>query len=344
MSTSGLLERNQIHKREDVLDIITRVDEKQTPFLARVSKGRTPHNTTLSWTTDKYADPKLGGVVDGTDVSTYENHAEKRKVLTTYLQTHRREVKVSPLAQEVSDVAGLANEMAEAQAKKLVELGRDIEATLLSDQEHQEDDGAQNAYLTRGLGLWILDTTNIAAQDGGFQVPTDYRPASGQIVNTATASITEENVQEILKAIYDQTGMNGSYIWVCGSTLRRRVTSMTRFAQYSDGNAAQFTRNFNYDGASGSVTNSVSVFEGDYGTLEVVSSNFIGDDATAPFAEDQGRGYILDMDKINLASHKNPTFHPLPDLGGGPRGYVEARCALRVLNPIGLGQFNTALS
>ena len=71
---------------------------------------------------------------------------------------------------------------------------------------------------------------------------------------------------------------------------------------------------------------------------------FIGDDGTAPFAEDQGRGFVLDMDKVNLASHKNPTFHPLPDLGGGPRGYVEARCALRVLNPIGLGQFNTALS
>lgn len=326
------------------MDIITRVDEKQTPFLARVSKGRTPHNTTLQWTTDKYAAPKLGGVVDGTDVSTYENHAEQRAVLTTYLQTHRREVKVSPLAQEVSDVYGLANEMAEAQAKKLVELGRDIEATLLSDQEHQEDDGAQNEYLTRGLGNWILDTTNIAGQSGGFVVPAAYRPAAGQIVTTATASLTEENVQDMLKAIYDSTGMNGRYVWICGSTLRRRITTMTRFAQYSDSNAAQFTRNFNYDGSSGSVANSVSVFEGDYGVLEVVSSNFIGDDGTAPFAEDQGRGMVLDMDKVNLASHKNPTFHPLPDLGGGPRGYVEARCALRVLNPIGLGQFNTALS
>ena len=139
--------------------------------------------------------------------------------------------------------------------------------------------------------------------------------------------------------------MAGRYTLFCGSVLRRRITDMTRYAQYSDSNAAQVARSFNFPGASNRVTQTVSVYEGDYGTLEVVSSNFIGDPAAgAAFAANTSRGYILDMDKWEIASHKQPTFHPLPNMGGGERGYVEARCALRCLNPIGSGQFNTALS
>jgi|DEB0MinimDraft_6_1074348.scaffolds.fasta_scaffold01548_6 hypothetical protein len=342
---SGLLERNQIHKREDVLDLITRTDEKQTPFTSRVRKGRTPHNTFMQWTVDAYDPPKLGGVVDGTDVSTFENHAENRAMLRTYLQTHRRTAKVSPDAQEVSDVAGLkGDEMSEAIAKKLEEIGRDIEATCLSDQEHQEDDGAENPRLGRGLGIWIRDTTNIAAQTL-YEVPEAYRPNANQIVTTATANITEDDIQTLFQEIYDQTGMSGSYALVCGSTLRRRITDMTRFAQYADSDAAKFSRQFNYDGGGARVRNSVSVYEGDYGTVEVVSSNFIGAGAPpATFATDKGRGYLLDMSKVELASFKQPTVKPLPNLGGGERTYIEAKCALRILNPLGLGQFNTALS
>jgi len=119
---------------------------------------------------------------------------------------------------------------------------------------------------------------------------------------------------------------------------------MTRFNQYGSTNSAKSARSFNYDGAGSKVTNTVSVYEGDYGTVEVVSSNFIGGSATGAFAPDKGRGYVLDMDKIDLSVHKNPTFKPLEDQGGGPRGYIESVCALRVKNPIGLGQFNTALS
>ena len=339
---SGLSERDQIYKREDVLDVITRVDEKSTPFSSRVRKGQTPHNTYMQWTVDLYDTPSLGGVVDGSDVTSFENHAKDRAILSTYLQTHRRTAKVTPLAQEVSDVAGLkGDELSEAVSKKLVEIARDIEATLLSDQEHQVDDGS-NEYLMRGLGTWILDTTNIAGQTL-LPVPAAYRPAAAQIVTTATASLTESDIQTPLKSIYDATGMSGSYTWVCGSTLRRQITDMTRFSQFGSTNTPSASREFTFPGTSNRVTETVSFYEGDYGSVEVISSNFIGS-AAGTFAEDQGRGYILDMDKIVLRSHKQPTVHPLSNEGGGERAYIEARCALEVLNPIGLVQFNTALS
>src|SRR6056300_712821 len=206
---AGLFEINQIGKREDLLDLLTRVDEKATPFMTLVNKGATPRNTYIEWPVDVYDAPSLGGTVDGSDVSSYENHAANRALLSSYLQTFRRTAQVSRLAQEVSNVAGVSDEVAEAIAKKGVELLRDMESTCLSDQEHQADDGT-NPYLLRGLGTWIRDTANINAQVT-HQVPADYRPAAGQYITTATASLTESNIQSVLQSIWNATGMVGDY-------------------------------------------------------------------------------------------------------------------------------------
>lgn len=334
---AGLFEPTQTAKREDLFDVLTIVDEKATPFLSMVSRGSTPKNTYLEWPVDIYDTPQLGGVVDGTDVSSYENHAENRVLLQTYLQTFRKTGKVSRLSQEVSDVAGVSDELSNAIAKKTIELGRNIEATLLSDQEHQADNGTV-PYLTRGLGVWILNTTNIAAQTL-FQVPANFRPADGQIDVTAVGSILESDIQAMLQAIFDATGMIGDYKLFAGSALRRAFTDFTR----TIATAGYSSRNFDFDGASKKVTNSTTIFEGDFGSIEVVPDNFIGfsSGGTTP---DTSRGYLLDMDKLDLRSHKAPTVERFPDQGGGPRFMVEARCALQVRNPIGLAQFNTALS
>lgn len=223
---AGLFEINQIGKREDLLDLLTRVDEKATPFMTLVNKGATPRNTYIEWPVDIYDAPSLGGTVDGSDVSSYENHAANRALLSSYLQTFRRTAQVSRLAQDVSDVAGVSDEIAEAIAKKGVELLRDMEATCLSDQEHQADDGS-DPYLLRGLGVWIRDTANIAAQTS-HQVPAAYRPAAGQYITTATASLTETSIQSLLQTIWSATGMMGDYKLLCDATLRRAFTDFTR--------------------------------------------------------------------------------------------------------------------
>ena len=57
---SGLFENVQVGKREDLLDLLTRVDERQTPYLSMSRKGTTPRNTLLEWPVDTYDDPSLG--------------------------------------------------------------------------------------------------------------------------------------------------------------------------------------------------------------------------------------------------------------------------------------------
>lgn len=333
----GLFEINQVGQREDLLDVLTRVDEKATRFLSMCPRGSTPRNTYMEWPVDDYDAPKLGGVVDGTDVTNFENHAKNRALLSTYLQTFRRAAKVSRLAQEVPDIAGVASEIAESISKKTVELGRDIESTLLSDQEHQQESGA-DPYLTRGLGVWIRDTTNIAAQTS-HQVPVLFRPAAGQAINTATASLTEDDIQTLFQTIWTATGMTGDFKLFCDAVLRRRFTTFTR----TIATAGYASRDFTFAGDSTTVKHTTTVFEGDFGAVEVVADNFIGFNA-AGSSQEAGRGYLLDMDKLMLRWHKMPTVEQFEDQGGGERFMIEGRCALAVRNPLGLAQFSPSLS
>jgi len=334
---AGLFEINQTAKREDLLDLLTRVDERATPFISTAKRGPTPSNTYLQWVVDKYDDVAMGGVTDGQDVQSYGNHAEDRALLSGYLQTFRKTSKVSRLAQEVSDVAGVADEIADAIAKRGVEILRNMEATMLSDQEHQADDGV-NPYLTRGLGIWIRDTTNIAGQTS-HQVPVAYRPAAGQIITTAPGSLTETNIQTLLQTIWNNTGMLGDYKLIAGSGMRRAFTDFTRTIS----TAGYASRDFNFDGNSNRIANTTTIFEGDFGTVEILPSSFIGYSADGS-TQDTNRAYLLDMDKLSIRMSKNPTVERFEDQGGGERFMIEARAALQCANPIGLAQFNTSLS
>lgn len=336
----GLTEPNQIGKREDLSDIYAIVDTKGTPFTSRVSKSGKPTNSKFEWVVDAYAAPINTAVVDGQDVSTFENPAENRARLANLAQEWRRTAKVSRRSENISDVAGVKSEIALASAKKLVEIKRDTESTLLSSNDGVLDTGAVG-YTTIGLDLWIDGTGPTVPTT----VPAAYRPPTtggmasinlGQIDTTATASLTEDNVQSMFQSIFDGTGMVGDYVLFSGSALRRRFTDFTRVV--AGAGSATKPRMFDFDGNSKTVTNTTTYFEGDYGAVEIVSSNFIGGTA-ATAAQRGGRGYLLDMNKIHLRSEQRPSVERLPDLGGGPRLLISYIGGLQVDNPIGLGKF-----
>jgi hypothetical protein len=330
----GLTEPNQVGKREDLSEIYSNVDQKSCPFVSRIDKSTKPTNSEFDWQADAYATAKVSGTVDGTDVADFENAAENRARLGNVVQVWRRTAKVSRLAQELSDVAGIKNELALASAKKMVECKRDQETTLLQNGVNGQLDTGAVPYLTASLGKWI-DTTGPTVPRS---VAAAFRTPTGSIDTTATASVTETIVQNVLKSVFDNTGMNGEFVLFAGSTLRRAFTDFTRTA----GSAGYRSRVFNFDGASRTITQSTTVYEGDYGTVEIVSSNFIGNDYTTAGNTGKNVGYLCDMSKLHLRSLKRPSVESLPDLGGGPRILIETVGGLQVDNPLGLGAFKPA--
>lgn len=375
---------NQWGQREDLLDKMILVDEKTTPFLSLVKKGSTPRNTLIEWHVDKYNNPEIeNATVDGQDIvhdiqdhgSTIgvdaENHAANRDHMGTYLQLQRRVGHVSRLAQDVNVTAGVSNEYARAVAHQSVHLARDMESTLLAYREHRAGD-ASTPYLTRGLGTWLLskavnDANGLeqnqgdGAPSGGashyikqsttYDVPDAFKPsndATTQLASDTSASdVTETVVQDMLQAIYDNTGMIGDYKLLCGSILRRQFTTMTRQVQAGSSNPYYTNRQFNTTLETTRIKDTTQIYEGDFGILEVLPSNFIGQQFVYGGTEATNKsvnkvaGYVLDMDKIELKFYKRPSVERFADQGGGPRFMIETGYALCVGNPIGMGSFNS---
>jgi len=331
--------------REDLADYIAIVDAKSTPFISMSPKGKDIGNMQFSWLVDNYLAPKMGGVVDGTDVtvSTASNPVVSRTRLNNYGQAFRRDLRVGFIA-ETQDVAGVTDELANGIAKKLVELKRDMEATFMCTNQDAVFDNGTNAYLTGSLGNWLNadNSANIGAVASG----SDFKPASGAVITTATASITEAVIQNVLTAIYGNTGTFRDYDCILGSTLKRTFTNLTASGATQVANtnsiAATSVRTFNQDLASDTFKSSIDIFEGDFGRLILHPSTFIGGKNGTAFVSQATKGYIIPMDMVEVRYAKLPQVKQLPDAGGGPARLVEAIAGLVCKNPSGFGFFNGA--
>lgn len=329
---------NQVGIRQDLSDLIAVVDAKTCPVVSTAKKGSEPISPLTQWQADAFATTGVpSGVLSNADISSSDfiDNAANRAILSARVQKFREVPSVDDLAQNISEVAGIGKkrEMAKAVTKSLEQIKRSMEAAFCSDQESQEQSGS-DAYLTRGLGKWIQ---NGAQTD--LPVAAAYRTPSASINTTATASLTEANVQDVLQSIYEQTGKVSTYSLICGPNLKRAFTGFTR-TQFASTNVASAIRTLNQDAEAKKITSTVDIFEGDFGTLELIPSLFLAKDGST--AEQLSRGYVLDMDMVELRYNRKPRFQELEDRGGGSRGIVDAICALCVKSPLGLGKFDPA--
>jgi hypothetical protein len=341
---------NQVGVREELADYIANVDAKSTPFVSMAPKGKDLGNVIMSWQVDDYSAPQLGGVIDGTDVTSYTNESANRLRVTNYAQAFRRNSRVGFIA-ETQNVAGAASEVAYNVAKLLVEIKRDMESTFLcTNQAAQQDNGSSTAYQTGSLGNWLLGTnsSNIGALASG----SAFAPAGGVTPGTAatnaissvtSANFAESTVQNVLTAIYSKTGVYRDYDCILGTTLKRSFTNLTSAAATQVANtnsiAATSVRTFNQELSSSTFASSIDVFEGDFGRLILHPTTFIGGKSTTTLAAEAYRGYVIPMDMTEIRYCKLPEVKDLPDAGGGPIRLVQAIAGLVVKNPGGFGMF-----
>ena len=317
--------------REALTNFLTILEPEDCPKTSSFAKTTKVTNTFQTWQADTLANVDFAGVLEGQDVNAFNNEAANRARFGNYIQKFWRPWMVSDL-QEASDPAGTDGEVANSKVKAMRELKRSIEAAIGSDNDMQADTGLL-PYKTRGLGKWIQ---NGAQTD--LPVNASYRTPTGSLNATATASLTENNIQDMLQSIYAQTGKVSTYSLVCGPTLKRQFTAFTR-TQFASTNVASAIRVLNQKDEN-KIVSTVDIFEGDFGTLELIPSLFLAADATVNAAAVQnGRGYVLDMDMVELRYNRKPRFQELEDRGGGPRGIVDAICALCVKSPLALGKF-----
>ena len=88
---------------------------------------------------------------------------------------------------------------------------------------------------------------------------------------------------------------------------------------------------------------SMDVFQGDFGTVRLHPTTFLGTISGSTYTAKTAYGLVLDMNLLEVRYGGNVAqVTALPDYGGGPARLIEAVAGLVVGNPLGLGKFTYA--
>ena len=305
-----------VSNREDLTDVLTILAPEETPItsLAKKSKATATFN---EWTVDALAAPVIAGVREGQDISSFTDKFSGRARLGNYIQLFQKNYMVSQLQDAVESVGPA--KIAEAEAKAIREMKRDIEATVAGTQDRAVEDGSTTAYALRGLGDW-LDSA------GPSDVPSDYRTPAGSI-NGAGTALTESVFNGLVASIFNKTGTVDALTLVAGTTLRRTISGFAR----SEGNSSENVFHVNQMATDKEITLSVNTYDSDFGLITVINGN----PACMPSTS---YGYLINPDYIGIAELMSIGSTRLPNQGGGERGFIDAALTLQVYSPLAHGK------
>jgi hypothetical protein len=302
-----------VSNREDLLDVLTILAPEETPVLSSAPKSKASA-TFVEWTVDSLSAPVTTGVAEGSDVTAFTDKFAGRARLGNYVQKFRRDFMVSDL-QNAVDSVGPAK-IAQAEAKAVREIKRDIEATLMSNNDRSVEDGGSTVYGLRGLGDWIDSA-------GPADVPAAYRTPAASI--SASGAITETVFNNLITSIYRVTGTTNSLTLVADTALRRVISDYARTSGSTDYSVRQVT----YNGEVSTIKLAVEMYESDHGMVSIVNMN----PDCAPDTTNKDTGYLINPDYYGVAELISLGSTRLPNLGGGDRGYVDSTLTLLVKHP-----------
>lgn len=311
--------------REDLTDVLTILAPEETPVLSSANKEKASA-TFVEWTVDSLSAPATGGISEGDDVDFNVASSDKfanRARLGNYVQKFRRQYKVSDL-QEAVDSVGPAK-LAQAEAKSIRELKRDIENALCSTQDRDVEDGT-NPYELRGLGKWIESTADTGGAGVSADIPAAFRTDAGAIADVTDGEFSESELNEIITSIFKVTGSSNNLMLVADTALRNDISDFARISSGSDN-----VRSVNYNGESGTIKLSVDLYQSDHGVVSVVNAN---PDCMPTQAGKAGMaGYVINPDYYGVHELIPMGSTRLPNNGGGERGYVDCALTLGVYHP-----------
>jgi hypothetical protein len=312
-----------VSNREDLTDVLSILAPEETPVLSSASKQKAS-STFVEWTVDSLADVSTAGVSEGADVTSFTDKFSGRARLGNYTQKFRRDYMVSDL-QEAVDSVGPAK-IAQAEAKAIRELKRDVEATLLSDNEMSAENGVGTPYKLRGLGKWIQN-----GEQATNPVPEAFRTPTDSIKDDAS-TLLESEFNDLITSIYRETGTTNSLTLIADTGLRRVISDFARI-----GAGSNDVREFNVSGDSGNIRLSVELYQSDHGVVSIINMN----PDCAPDKTNKDTGYLINPEYYGIHELIPMGSTRLPNLGGGERGYVDCSLTLGVYHPQAHGKITT---
>jgi hypothetical protein len=311
-----------VSNREDLTDVLSILAPEETPILSSAQKSGAS-STFVEWSVDKLDTPSTSGVSEGADVTAFTDKFASRARLGNYVQKFRRDFMVSDL-QEAVDSVGPAK-VAQAEAKAIRELKRDIEATISSNNAKAAENGAGTPYTLQGLGKWLATgaTGDIAADS---DIPSDFAAVAGN--NHTDGNFTETSFNDQISSIFRQTGNVDNLVLVADTNLRRDISDFARIGVGND------VRDFNFNGEGTSIKLSVELYQSDHGIVSIVNANPSAFSAAGIARTTTGdAGYLINPEYAGIHELIPMGSTRLPNLGGGERGFVDCALTLGVYHP-----------
>jgi hypothetical protein len=287
-----------------------------------------------------------------------------RATLAAYPQIFRRKFRVSKLTESnMVRIAGTPSERSRQMAKAMLAIKRDVEVALTSGQTAQADNGSVG-YRTRALDSW---TKTKWEKDSTLPVPDQYcTPADNIIASSATKTISgtsrtvanantcasasalnESHCQDMLTALYKQIGQNRTWDALVAVNLKRAFSGLV-YTTPNGGAVSNSPIRTMRDGGDTTYSQYIDVFQGDFGQINLHTSNWLGDIDTNPssgtygaFTPNLNKGFIIPFEHTEIRYGGNiAEVIELTDNGGGPANAIEMVLGLCVHNPLAFGKFD----
>jgi len=269
--SNTLLTFSAIGNREDLIDKIYNISPVEVPVQSMADET-TAKATFHEWQVESLNTAAANAQLQGDDVSF------GAAILTTRVgnrtQISRKEVVVSG-TQEAVDKAGRNSEMVRQMANKRAELKRDIEFVLCSNQAPVTGNSTTAPQL-RPMLSWYA--TNVS---GGTSA------ANGSSTTARTDGTQRPFTEALMTAQMQNAWIAGGKpsVALCGPKQRAVISTF-------NGGATKF-----YSIEDKRLTSTITVYDGDFGTLKIVPSRFVRGGQTGADREVQ----LLDPSLIAVA-------------------------------------------
>jgi hypothetical protein len=239
--------------REDLSDMIYRVDPTDTPFMTGIEKAKATA-VNHEWQTQALAAASGSNQqLEGDDAVADPTTPTVR--LGNICEIARKVPQVSGTQQAVEH-AGRDNEMAYQEMLKGLELKRDMESILVGTNQAKNVGNSSTPRVTASVLSWIKSNT---AKGSGGADPS-AADGTGTRIDGTQRAFTEAQLKTVLQSIWNNGGkpdtiMTGGFNKQVFSTFTGRASPIE-------------------DTKGKKITASVDAYESDFGTLKVVANRF----------------------------------------------------------------------
>lgn len=295
---------NAIGEREDLSDVITRIDPDETPIFSALKK-ETGNGVFVEWQVQELAAAVATNYQNEGADAAYATPTPTTR-LGNYMQISQKDAQVSGTLDAV-DKAGRDRETAYQKVLKGLELRRDIEKYLHSDTARSSSDPRKAGTLSS----WITNVEDATGTSAATGDGTDVPDMAG-----TNRAMTLAQIDTAMQAAYTDGGQPNML-----------VVSPSKKAAFSDLNSGSVATNqINYTAPrEAAIVGSVSLYLSDFGQLDVVIDRFASDD----------RVYLLDSDYASICTlpNRNFTVQDLAKTGDSEKFQIITEWTLKVSAP-----------